>query len=197
MASDVNTLLAAARTAVASVKAMVPFGASNRPADYVESYEKNRKAIEGKDPNVLDKTLGVMTGFLPLLTGANRAIQIGNEVSGNAATDMLGRFRQISEITKRTKAGNCNEQSITAFVHLYDQGFRPLSWMHLTNGKHAFVVLGRTPKSGDDPSKWGDGAVVCDPWNNEAYALPAEQGQSILRAKWGCGTATAVYGVES
>lgn len=196
MASDVNTLLAAAKTAVASVKTMVPFGASNRAADYVESYEKNRKAIEGKDPNILDKSLGVMTGFLPLLTGANRAIQIGDEVSGNAAKDMLGRFRQIFEITKRTKAGNCNEQSITAFVCLYDQGVRPLAWMHLTNGKHAFVVLGRTPKSGDDPSKWGDSAVVCDPWNNEAYVLPADRGQGILQGKWGCGTATAVFGVE-
>jgi hypothetical protein len=196
MASDVNTLLAAAKTGVATVKTMVPFGASNRAADYVESYDKNRKAIEGKDPNVLDKTLGVMTGFLPLLTGANRAIQIGDEVSGNAAKDMLGRFRQIFEITRRTKAGNCNEQSITAFVSLYDRGVRPLAWMHLTNGKHAFVVLGRTPKSGDDPSKWGDSAVVCDPWNNEAYVLPAERGRSILQAKWGCGTATPVFGVE-
>ena len=99
MASDVTTLLAAAKIAVANVKAMVPFGASNRAADYVESYEKNRKAIEGKDPNVIDKALGVMTGFLPLLTGANRAMQIGDELSGNAATDMLGRFRQISDFT--------------------------------------------------------------------------------------------------
>ena len=57
MASDVVTLLAAARTAVAHVKTVVPFGASNRAADYVESYEKNQKAIEGKDPNVLDKAL--------------------------------------------------------------------------------------------------------------------------------------------
>ena len=196
MASDVTTLLAAAKIAVANVKAMVPFGASNRAADYVESYEKNRKAIEGKDPNVIDKALGVMTGFLPLLTGANRAMQIGDELSGNAATDMLGRFRQISDFTKRTKAGNCSEQSITAFVYLYDHGVRPLAWMHLTNGKHAFVVLGRKAKSGDDPSKWGDSAVVCDPWNNEAYVLPPAQGQSILQTKWGCGTSTAVFGVE-
>jgi hypothetical protein len=196
MASDVVTLLAAARTAVAHVKTVVPFGASNRAADYAESYEKHHKAIEGKDPNVLDKALGGMTAFLPLLTGANRALQIKDEISGSAATDVIGRFRQISDLTMRTKAGNCNEQSITAFVYLYDRGIRPLAWMHLTNGKHAFVVLGRTAKSGDDPSKWGDTAVVCDPWNNEAYFLPAVQGQGILQTKWGCGTATAVFGVE-
>lgn len=196
LASDVTTLLAAAKTAVAHVKTTVPFGAPNRSADYAESYEKNRKAIEGNDPNVVDKVLGAMTYFLPLLTGANRAMQIGDVLSGNAAPGMLARLRQISQFTMRTKAGNCNKQSITAFVYLYDHNVRPLAWMHLTNGKHAFVVLGRKAKSGDDPAKWGDTAVVCDPWNNEGYALPAVQGQSILQAKWGCGTSTAIFGVE-
>lgn len=196
MAADVSTNLAAAKLAVAYVKANVPFGASNRLSDYSESYEKNRKKIEGNDPNVLDKALGAMTAFLPLLTGANRAQQIWNETTGNAPSDPISRFRQIAEITTRTKAGNCNEQSITAFMFLYDRGARPLAWMHLTNGRHAFVVVGRTPKSGDDPTKWGDAAVVCDPWNNEAYALPAVQAASILQTKWSCGTAKAQFGVE-
>jgi hypothetical protein len=196
MPADVTNLLASARTAVNYVKTKVRFGAANRAQDYAESYEKHAKAIEGKDPNVLDKALGGMTYFLPLLTGANRAMQIGEELGGSASTDKLNRMRQIAAITMRTGAGNCYEQSITAFVFLHDQGARPLSWMHLSNGKHAFVVLGRKPKSGDDPAKWGDTAVVCDPWNNEAYALPAVQGPSILQGKWHCTTATAAFGVE-
>ena len=196
MAIDVTTYLSAAKDAVSFVKAKVPFGASNRLSDYSESYEKNRRKIEGENPGPLDKVMGAMTAFLPLLTGANRAMQIGNEVSGNAPSDPIPRFRQIADITLRTKAGNCNEQSITAFVHLYDRGIRPLAWMHLTNGKHAFVVLGRTPKTGVDPKEWGEAVVVCDPWNNEAYALPAVQGTSILQTKWSCGTARAVFGVE-
>ena len=196
MPADVTRTVAAAANAVTYVKTNVPFGASNRAGDYVESYEKNRKAIEGQNPNALDKLLGGMTAFLPLLTGANRALQIKDELSGKAATDVIGRFRQISALTIRTKAGNCNEQSITAFIFLYDLGIRPLAWMHLTNGKHAFVVIGRKPGSGDDPSGWGDEAVVCDPWNREAYALPAVQGPGILQAKWSCKSATAVFGVE-
>mgnify|MGYP001194593383 CR=1 FL=1 len=195
MASETKSYLAVSKEAVAWVKAMVPFGASNRPSDYVESWKKNRKKIEGPDPGVLDKVLGGMTAFLPLLTGANRAMQIGNEVSGNAPSDYVSRFRQISEITLRTKAGNCNEQSITAFVWLLDRGVRPLAWMHLTNGKHAFVVVGRKPGSGADPTKWGDGCVVCDPWAGEAYSLPAVQAGAILQTKWGCGTANAEFGV--
>lgn len=196
MPADVSTYLSAAKNAVSFVKAKVPYGASNRASDYAESWEKNRKKIEGNDPNVLDRTLGAMTAFLPLLTGANRAQQIWNEASGEAPSDPIARFRQIAEITMRTGAGNCNEQSIVAFMFLHDRGIRPLAWMHLTNDKHAFVVLGRTPKSGIDPAKWGDAAVVCDPWNKEAYALPAVQGASILQTKWSCGTARAQFGVE-
>jgi hypothetical protein len=196
MATDVTTYVSAARGAVTFVKEKVRFGASNRVSDYAESYEKHHKAIEGRNPGRVDKVMGAMTAFLPLLTGANRAQQVWNEATGEAPSDPIARFRQIAEITMRTGAGNCNEQSITAFMFLYDRGVRPLAWMHLTNGKHAFVVLGRTPKSGDDPKDWGDTAVICDPWNNEAYALPAVQGQSILQTKWSCGTAKAQFGVE-
>jgi hypothetical protein len=196
MSDVVVEYLNAARSAVSYVKARVPFGAANRPSDYAESYEKNRAKIEGPNPGPVDKVMGAMTAFLPLLTGANRAVQIGNEVSGNAPADPIARFRQIAEITTRMKSGNCNEQSITAFIYLYDRGVAPLAWMHLTNGKHAFVVLGRTSSTGDDPAKWGDAAVVCDPWNNESYPLPAVAGQSILQKKWGCGTARAQYQVE-
>ncbi|MFN7988994.1 MAG: hypothetical protein U0529_16085 [Thermoanaerobaculia bacterium] len=192
---DVSSNLAAARSAVAYVKARVPFGASNRPADYTESYRKNHAAIEGKDPNVLDRTLGLMTAFLPLLTGANRAQQIWNEKSGNAPSDPISRFRQIAEITTRTKAGNCTEQSITAFVYLYDLGTRPLAWINMIGRDHAFVLVGMAAMSGDDPAKWGDATVVCDPWNNEAYTLPAETGASILQTKWGTSKVHAVYEV--
>ncbi len=196
MPDDVTTRLAAAKIAVSFVKAKVPFGASNRLDDYGESYRRHAKKIEGENPGLLDNVLGGMTAFLPLLTGANRAQQISNEVSGNAPSDPIARFRQVAEITMRTGAGNCNEQSTVASMFLYDRGLRPLAWMHLTNGKHAFVLIGRTPKTGVDPKEWGDGAVVCDPWNNEAYILPAGEGRQILQAKWSCGTATSQFEVE-
>lgn len=188
--------LVTALNIVKGVKTKIPFGASNRLADYQASYQKNHKAIEGANPGVLDKVLGGMTFFLPLLTGANRAQQIYNETTGNAPSTPIERFRQVANITVKSKAGNCNEQSIVAFMDLYDSGIRPLSWVHLDNGKHAFVVIGRKPKSGNNPANWGDDCVVCDPWANEAYFLPADSGATILQTKWGCPTATAQFGVE-
>jgi hypothetical protein len=188
--------LAAALNVVKGVKSKVPFGASNRGADYDAAFDKFHKKIEGANPNALDKLLGKMTYFLPLLTGANRAQQIYNETTGEAPSNPLERFRQVANITVRTKAGNCNEQSIVAFMDLYDLGIRPLAWVHLDNGRHAFVVIGRSPKSGSNPSKWGENCVVCDPWANEAYYLPADSGAGILQTKWGCPTATPQFGVE-
>src|SRR5215203_2643896 len=188
--------LAAAMNVVKGVKAKVPFGASNRGADYDAAFDKFHQKIEGTNPNLLDKLLGKMTYFLPLLTGANRAQQIYNEKTGNAPANELERFRQIANITVRTKAGNCNEQSIVAFMDLYDLGIRPISWMYLDNGRHAFVVIGRTPKTDSNPASWGENCVVCDPWAGEAYYLPADKGAGILQTKWSCPTATPQFGVE-
>ena len=63
--------LAAALNVVYGVKDKVPFGASNRLSDFVESYDRHHKKVEGANPNVFDKFMGGMTAFLPLMTGAN------------------------------------------------------------------------------------------------------------------------------
>lgn len=188
--------LAAALNVVKGVKIKVPFGASNRLSDFQASYERHHKKIEGANPGILDKVLGGMTAFLPLLTGANRAQQIYNETTGEASANPLERFRQVANITVKTKAGNCNEQSIVAFMDLYDLGIRPLAWVHMDNGTHAFVVIGRNPKSGNNPADWGENCVVCDPWANEAYYLPADSGAGILQTKWKSPTATPQFGVQ-
>ena len=193
--------LAAAMNVVKGVKAKVPFGASNRGSDYDAAYEKFHKKIEGANPNALDKLLGKMTWFLPLMTGANRAQQIyaektGEMPAGDSDAQKLERMRKVANITVKSKAGNCNEQSIVAFMDLYDLGIRPLAWVYMDNGRHAFVVIGRPSGTGSNPSNWGDDCVVCDPWANEAYYLPADTGAGILQAKWGCPTATPEFGVK-
>ncbi|HEY8558925.1 MAG TPA: hypothetical protein VIL74_00880 [Pyrinomonadaceae bacterium] len=192
--------LAAALNVVKGVKSKVPFGASNRGSDYDAAYEKFHKKIEGGNPNALDKLLGEMTRFLPLLTGANRAQQIyaektGDIPDGDSFADKLNRMRQIANITVKTKAGNCNEQSIVAFVDLYDLGIRPLAWVYTGNERHAFVLIGRASGTGPNPANWGDDCVVCDPWANEAYCLPAETGAGILQAKWGSPIVKPQFGV--
>ena len=50
------------------------------------------------------------------------------------------------------------------------RGIYPIDYMHLTNGDHAFVVIGRKPDSVHTRvSTWGGDAVICDGWDNHAY----------------------------
>jgi hypothetical protein len=60
--------------------------------------------------------------------------------------------------------GNCGEQSAIAFMYLKRQGTFPLDWMEVNNYEHAFVIIGRAPKSDTrNHATWGTDAVICDP----------------------------------
>lgn len=85
------------------------------------------------------------------------------------------------------RIGNCHEMSALAFMFLLEypaggiqqQGLPAIDAPVLIErlsipapGDHAFVVLGRsTSSSSTNPADWGDKAVVCDPWSNEAYKV--------------------------
>jgi len=59
---------------------------------------------------------------------------------------------------------------------------RPLEYMCLYNGDHAFVVIGRL-KDGypSETGTWGSDAVVCDPWAcQHGQAYPASQIQAKM-----------------
>ena len=74
--------------------------------------------------------------------------------------------------------GNCGEQTAYAMVLLYQQGVRPLDYMEISGGDHAFLVIGsqdRGPASSFE--SWGDSAVVCDPWDNKAYVGTTSAGK--------------------
>lgn len=81
------------------------------------------------------------------------------------AKTMLEKIKIIADEVKRKQCGNCGEFSALAFMYLFDKGIRPLDWMSLVGGDHAFVVIGRD-KKGDvsKPLNWGPSAVICDPW---------------------------------
>lgn len=81
------------------------------------------------------------------------------------AKTMLDKMRIIANETKSQKCGNCGEFSVLAFMYLYDKGVRPLDWVSLVGGDHAFVVIGRDAKSdAKNFLTWGVSAVICDPW---------------------------------
>jgi hypothetical protein len=80
------------------------------------------------------------------------------------AKSMLDKIRIIANTARKNKCGNCGEFSALAFIYLYDLGVRPLDWMGLLGGDHAFVVIGRQAGKATDWKKWGAAAVVCDAW---------------------------------
>ncbi len=72
------------------------------------------------------------------------------------AKTMLEKLRIIANKVKQEKCGNCGEFSALAFMYLYDKGVRPIDWMSLVGGDHAFVVIGRESKSNaNDVLTWG------------------------------------------
>jgi peptidoglycan hydrolase-like protein with peptidoglycan-binding domain len=75
----------------------------------------------------------------------------------------LDYYRIVANFAKRDRCGNCGENSILAFMFLYDMGVRPLDRMEIDKD-HAFVVIGRTGKDDHDWKNWGPAAVLCDSW---------------------------------
>jgi hypothetical protein len=79
-------------------------------------------------------------------------------------SSMIDQIRIIADESKSKKCGNCGEFSALAFIYLYDSGVRPLDWMSLIGGDHAFVVIGRENSDPNDHRNWGAQSVICDPW---------------------------------
>ncbi len=132
-------------------------------------------------------TAGIVTSNQGL---ANIAIWRRATIAGARSTypseyNSLGEIRHIAETTKSTKVGNCTEMSAVAFMFLYSQNkeiCRPLNWVSLLEGDHAFVIIGKIKDSKNNVvQQWPDDAVICDPWKEKAYnpgsfAFPHLQG---------------------
>jgi len=86
---------------------------------------------------------------------------------------MLNAFENHLYCIYKFSLGNCLEIAKVALYSCLKQGcFAEI--FHLTNGDHAFVVVGRKRDSDPSDSKtWGPDAIVCDPWDDRCY--PASQ----------------------
>ena len=73
--------------------------------------------------------------------------------------------------------GNCESKAALAFIYLGENGVTPIEVMSVGDD-HILLVLGRDQKGKiPDLSTWGEKAVVCDPWADDAY------GAQLLRTK--------------
>jgi hypothetical protein len=143
--------------AVKHVKEVVPLGAWNKGSDVLLSWGES------------------------LLCGAAmRPVQISVSIE-NVGNDpaMEAAIREWAAKARATGCGNCGEQASLAFLYLLERHVRPLDFMACADGDHNFVVIGRpaaVPAS--DFKRWGQQAVVCDPWDGTvyfaAYGLPVK-----------------------
>lgn len=71
--------------------------------------------------------------------------------------------------------GNCGEQSAIAYMYLKQQKTFPLDWMEVNNYQHAFVIIGRAPRSDTrNAATWGDDAIICDPWRDVVATVKSQ-----------------------
>lgn len=86
-------------------------------------------------------------------------------ISEKPGATVLDTFRIRANLAKKYGCGNCGENSILAFMFLYDMGIRPIDRMSLDEASdHAFVVIGRQNADPNDWENWGPAAVICDSW---------------------------------
>ncbi len=67
--------------------------------------------------------------------------------------------------------GNCGEHAAVAFMFLRAQGVKPIDFMAFPKPyDHNFLIIGRTANSVvNDYRTWGEEAVVCDAWDQQAF----------------------------
>lgn len=88
------------------------------------------------------------------------------EISDSDIEDL----RRNHALTKKYQVGNCSEQSylVAKFLRKHNMSCEIISFIH---HDHVFVVLYRDPQSDlDDPSTWGEQAIICDPLNNLIFS---------------------------
>lgn len=100
-------------------------------------------------------------------------------------SDDLYHYEKTIIITSKYSLGNCHEMACQAMDYLLtvnaDESIRAeIFTIEGERGDHMFLVIGRDVKSDEnDPSKWGDSVVICDPWSDAVY--PAYEYKTKLK----------------
>jgi hypothetical protein len=89
--------------------------------------------------------------------------EVKKETAATKPKSMIDLYRITASKAGLNGCGNCGENSILAFLFLYDRGIRPIERVGV-DLDHAFVVIGREPGDINDFTSWGPVAAICDPW---------------------------------
>ncbi len=81
-------------------------------------------------------------------------------------------YESVIAWTIMKQLGNCLELAIQALDYIISIIASSINAevFRIKGGDHVFLVLNRDPKSKvEDPTTWGEAAVICDPWNAKVY----------------------------
>lgn len=89
--------------------------------------------------------------------------------------DSYEEYQDTLDVTSKSGVGNCEEMAFHALDYLACKTnlFAEIYFIEgkiEDDGDHVFVVVNRSRDSvPNDPSTWGDAAVICDPWAEKVY----------------------------
>jgi len=86
---------------------------------------------------------------------------------------VISRYELQVDLSAKYSLGNCYELSLLALDYiLQDPNNENIDAeaCRINGGDHVFLLIGRAPGSDIlNPDKWGEKAIICDPWANKVY----------------------------
>lgn len=125
-------------------------------------------------------------GLIPalLVGGSMRKHVDSKNWSGKTRLEMI---TQWASMARGRRWGNCGEYTALAFEYLKGKDVGPVDYMALTDGDHAFCVLGRPPNTDEhDAGTWGSSDVwVIDGWKKLCFEMTgARFGEVVASHKY-------------
>ena len=126
-------------------------------------------------------------GVIPALLGAGVSRYFeGRNWSGKTRHEMITQWAQLA---RNRKWGNCGEYTSLAFEYLKGVDVGPIDFMVLTDGDHAFCVMGRPEGTDDrDAGTWGLNDVwIIDGWKKLLFEMtPSKFAEVVESHKYAC-----------
>ncbi len=145
----------------------VRFSVNNMPRSKRLIEEQARK--QGASPDVAAAFSDVKHDFCFLVERAVASDEAEQEGGG-----VFAYMKSAAKYAVGTHIGNCGEMAAVAFFKALEKGMWnvPVDIVYITNGDHAFLVIGREPDSDPENYKtWGPSAVVVDAWSKKVYKV--------------------------
>lgn len=113
------------------------------------------------------------------IVALKQKLKISN--SKNLNKSAFIRLKKQVKIISEFQIGNCFEHTILAYYYIVNKYNVNASMIDFHNIDHCFLLIGADNST--DVYKWGDMAVICDPWDNRYY--PAKFAFIFLKSTFG------------